>query len=46
VIQANGGVLVERFTRGPQYGTTPALRYRIDLPARYAAFVPTVRAQE
>lgn len=32
VIEANGGVLVERFTRGPQYGSTPALRYRIDLP--------------
>jgi len=31
VIEANGGVLVERFTRGPQYGSTPALRYRIDL---------------
>jgi predicted acetyltransferase len=31
VIEANGGVLVERFTRGPQYGNTPALRYRIDL---------------
>ena len=34
VIEANGGVLVERFVRGPQYGSTPALRYRIDLPPR------------
>lgn len=42
VIEANGGVLVERFTRGPQYGSTPALRYRIDLPARRPAFLPTV----
>jgi predicted acetyltransferase len=42
VIEANGGVLVERFTRGPQYGNTPALRYRIDLPARRPAFLPTV----
>jgi predicted acetyltransferase len=32
VIEANGGVLVEPFTRGPQYGNTPAVRYRIDLP--------------
>lgn len=32
VIEANGGVLVERFVRAPQYGSTPALRYRIDLP--------------
>ena len=31
VIEANGGVLVERFTRGPQYGNTPALRYHIHL---------------
>jgi predicted acetyltransferase len=31
VIESNGGVLVERFTRGPQYGSTLALRYRIDL---------------
>lgn len=32
VIEANGGVLVERFVRAPQYGSTPALRYRVDLP--------------
>jgi predicted acetyltransferase len=31
VIEANGGVLVERTTRPPQLGGTPALRYRIDL---------------
>jgi len=29
VILANGGVLVERFDRGPQYGHTEALRYRV-----------------
>jgi predicted acetyltransferase len=40
VIEANGGVLVERFTRTPQYGSTPALRYRIDLPTRKPAFLP------
>ena len=42
VIEANGGVLVERFTRGPQYGHTPALRYRVDLPTRRTAFLPSV----
>jgi predicted acetyltransferase len=31
VIQANGGTLVERFTKLPQYGSTPGLRYRIVL---------------
>jgi predicted acetyltransferase len=31
VITANGGVLVERFTKTPQYGGTEGLRYRIDL---------------
>ena len=31
VIEANGGVLVERFTTLPAYGATPSLRYRIDL---------------
>ena len=31
VILANGGVLVERFTRLPQYGGGEALRYRIEL---------------
>lgn len=31
VIEANGGVLIEHFTRPPEYGSTPALRYRIDL---------------
>lgn len=29
VIEANGGVLVERFTKPPQYGSMPGLRYRI-----------------
>jgi predicted acetyltransferase len=29
VILANDGVLVERFDRGPQYGHTEALRYRV-----------------
>lgn len=31
VILANGGVLVERFTKPPQFGSTPGLRYRIAL---------------
>jgi predicted acetyltransferase len=31
VIVANGGVLVERFTKGPQYGSKPSLRFRITL---------------
>jgi predicted acetyltransferase len=42
VIEANGGVLVERFVRGPQYGCTQALRYRIDLPAGRPASMPAV----
>ena len=29
VIVANGGVLVEQFTKGPQYGSKPGLRFRI-----------------
>lgn len=29
VITANGGVLVERFTKTPEYGSTEGLRYRI-----------------
>jgi predicted acetyltransferase len=33
VIEANGGVLVERFRKLPAYGSTEGLRYRIDLPA-------------
>ena len=33
VIEANGGVLVERFTKPPQFGSKPGLRYRIDLSA-------------
>ena len=31
VIEANGGTLIERFTKLPQYGSTPGLRYRIAL---------------
>jgi len=31
VILANGGVLVEHFTKPPQFGSTPGLRYRIEL---------------
>lgn len=31
VIEANGGVLIERFRRPAQYGCTDALRYRITL---------------
>jgi predicted acetyltransferase len=31
VIEANGGALVERFTKPPQFGSKPGLRYRIDL---------------
>jgi len=31
VILANGGVLVERFTKPPQYGSKPGLRFRITL---------------
>ncbi|MFM7459595.1 MAG: GNAT family N-acetyltransferase [Burkholderiales bacterium] len=31
VIEANGGVLVGPFTKGPQYGGKPGLRFRIKL---------------
>ena len=31
VIEANGGTLIERFTKLPQYGSQPGLRYRIAL---------------
>jgi len=31
VIEASGGVLVEHFTKPPQFGSTPGLRYRITL---------------
>ena len=31
VIEANGGILVEQFTKPSQYGSTPGLRYRIVL---------------
>lgn len=31
VIEANGGVLVERFVKPEAFGGTPGLRYRIDL---------------
>jgi predicted acetyltransferase len=32
VITANGGVLAERFTTGPDFGSRPGLRFRIGLP--------------
>jgi predicted acetyltransferase len=32
VILANGGILVEHFTKPPQFGNKPGLRYRIALP--------------
>ena len=31
VIEVNGGVLVERFTKPAQFGNAPGLRYRITL---------------
>jgi predicted acetyltransferase len=31
VIAANGGVLIERFTKPPQFGSKPGLRFRISL---------------
>ena len=31
VIEANGGVLVERFDKGPAYGSAEGLRYRVPL---------------
>jgi predicted acetyltransferase len=31
VIEANGGVLVERFTKTRHHGGTPGMRYRIAL---------------
>lgn len=31
VVEANGGILVERFIKPPQYGSTEGLRYRIAL---------------
>jgi predicted acetyltransferase len=31
VIAANGGVLIERFTKPPQFGSKSALRFRISL---------------
>jgi len=33
VIEANGGVLVERFTKPPQFGSKPGLRFRIYIDA-------------
>lgn len=32
VIEANGGLLIERFTKPPQFGSTPGLRYSVPLP--------------
>ena len=37
VIEANGGVLVETFIKSAEYGSTPALRYRIALPVASSA---------
>jgi predicted acetyltransferase len=37
VIEANGGVLVERFVKTAHYGGKPALRYRIAAQARRTA---------
>jgi predicted acetyltransferase len=34
VIEANGGVLVERFIKPAQFGSKPGLRYRIHAPER------------
>jgi predicted acetyltransferase len=34
VIVANGGVLIERFTKPPQFGSKPGLRFRIALGKR------------
>ncbi|MES2634153.1 MAG: GNAT family N-acetyltransferase [Pseudomonadota bacterium] len=31
VIETNGGYLVERFTKPPEFGSKPSLKYRIDL---------------
>ncbi len=36
IIEANGGVLVERFQRPAQYGGTDALRFRIDFSSQRA----------
>ena len=32
VIAAQGGVRIEQFNKGPEYGDKPGLRFRIDLP--------------
>lgn len=32
VIESNGGILIEEFTRPPQFGSKPGLRYRIYPP--------------
>ena len=32
VIEANGGLLIERFVRPPQFGSTPGLKYSVPLP--------------
>ena len=37
VIEANGGTLLERFTKSAAYGGKPALRYRIKLSGREPA---------
>jgi predicted acetyltransferase len=35
VIEANGGILVEQFTKPPQFGSKPGLRFRIALSESY-----------
>jgi predicted acetyltransferase len=44
VIEANGGVLVERFIKPPQYGGTDGLRYRITLQGEYVRGVSPGRS--
>jgi predicted acetyltransferase len=33
VVEANGGVLVEAFTKPPQFGSKPGLRFHVALDA-------------
>ena len=40
VIEANGGVLFERFVKPPQFGGVPGLRFRIAFPAHREAPAP------
>lgn len=45
VIQANGGVLHERFTKPVQFGGVPGLRYRIYLDGSAPPVVPNARKE-